>query len=98
MFYIDHIHSNGKSQVWYNNFNIFDHSILLDYFKHITFQKGDYKGRQISREQRWYHRRDKLFHPNWGQFERWHSYKYDHILDFIETRINHLKYPYLVIM
>ena len=88
MFYIDNIHSNGSSKVWYKKMNILDHSILLDYFKKLKFQKGDYKGREISREQRWYHRDEKLFHPKWGEFERWHSYKYDHILDYIEKKIN----------
>ena len=88
MFYIDNIHSNGSSKVWYKKINILEHSILLDYFKKLKFQKGDYKGREISREQRWYHRDEKLFHPKWGEFERWHSYKYDHILDYIEKKIN----------
>ena len=90
MFYIDDIYSNGPGKVWYKKVNILEHSILLDYFKKLEFQKGDYKGRNISREQRWYHRDNKLFHPKWSEFERWHSYKYDNILDYIENKINRL--------
>ena len=90
MFYIDELYSNCSSKIWYQKVNILDHSILLDYFNKLTFQKGDYKGRDISREQRWYHRDNKLFHPKWGQFERWHSYTYDHILDYIELKINRI--------
>jgi alkylated DNA repair dioxygenase AlkB len=90
MFYIDEVYSNGPSKIWYKKVNILDHSILLDYFKTLTFQKGDYKGRDISREQRWYHRDKKLFHPKWGEFKRWHSFNYDHTLDYIETKINRI--------
>ena len=88
MFYINSSHSNGKSVVWYKKMNIIEECIILNYLKSLNYKKGDYKGREICREQRWYHRNGKLFHPKWGDFERWRSFEYDVILDYIEKKVN----------
>ena len=90
MFIINETFSLGECKVWYKKVNIIDSELLLSYLKQLTYETGEYKGRPISREQRWYHRDKKLFHPKWGEFERWHSFEYDHILDYIETKINRI--------
>ena len=88
MFYINESHNNGVSQVWYKKINLLDRTKLLTYLNNLNYKRGDYKGRDISREQRWYHRKGKLFHPKWGEFKRWHSFDYDELLDIIENKIN----------
>ena len=88
MFYVNEYYTNGYSKVWYKKVDILNDAILFEYLKNLNYRSGDYKGREISREQRWYHRSGKLFHPRWGEFERWHSFEYDFILDYIEKEVN----------
>ena len=90
MFYINDTHPKGICQVWYKKVNIIDEIILLNYLHTLQYMGGDYNGRDISREQRWYHKEGRYFHPKWEIFNRWQSYNYDSVLNFMEPKVNRI--------
>jgi alkylated DNA repair dioxygenase AlkB len=79
----------GNSKIWYSKVNITDTKNLFNHLKTLEFEKGDYNGRHIRREQRWYHRFGTYFNPKWKRYRRWESYPYDSYLDMIELRVNY---------
>jgi alkylated DNA repair dioxygenase AlkB len=79
----------GKSVVWHGKANIIDTKFLFKYLQSLDYEKGNYKGRDIRREQRWYHREGKYFNHKWQRYKRWESFNYTPILRFIQSRINY---------
>ena len=89
MFHINKDFPLGNSKVWYNNVNITNTTKLKNYLDELNFERGDYNGRDIRREQRWYHKSGTYFNPKWKHYKRWDSYSYDPYLNMIEQRINY---------
>ena len=79
----------GKSVVWHKHTEIVDTQLLFEYLQSLDYQKGDYKGRDIRREQRWYHINGTYFNCKWKKYKRWESFNYTPMLLFIQERINY---------
>jgi alkylated DNA repair dioxygenase AlkB len=90
MFYINKEFELGIGQVWYKKVNIIDQDLLLNYLRSLPYESGDYEGRVISREQRWYHHNGSYFNPKWKFFKRWESYTYDETLHYVESRVERI--------
>ena len=69
------------------------HSALLESFQTMEWYGGDYRGREISRKQRWYHLDGSYFCKQWPQFDRWQSNDYSDLLlctqNYIQNYVQH---------
>lgn len=70
------------------------HNALLESFQSLHWYDGEYKGRKISRKQRWYHVNGSRFCNKWPDFERWQSNDYTPLLTqaqhYIQTYVESL--------
>jgi len=60
---------------------------LLEYFKTVEWFTGDYKGRTVSRLQRWYHMEDRRISDKWPEFVRWMPCKYTTLLHNVQESV-----------